>query len=415
MKYWATNYGREKTKGDFAKAGNKIERVVEIIKAVSENEGKDIGLYYRDRLDFEAERDRKERSGELETILIDRDKALEMAERAAGRKIDDLQIISTKDPNIKEIVGADAIAGRAYHVGNGKIVIVADNIGDYAKAMGTIAEEGRHIYHRNNNGLEDSEDYASFYGRQFERYYDRNFGDNDVAFITERLKYTKEQLGNDWENDIWIVHHPQGVNHASIYDDVSGLIYSYGEPVPYVEEIYKQKKLKRKGSLGKAENDVLQVSTLNGYLKSYKSKKVDVAMYKLNLTEKDRKKVENNLKNSIKGLEEFKCIGENCSKEGIKTAREGGKYYFTPNNRYGLLMNNCTVFVERQFIGTSKEAELSSIGILPSNLRDYAIDNNRATTLVYYNYSGNGNKITFDLKNKSPKKIKKELKYLEEN
>ena len=198
--YWATNYGREKTKGDFTKAGNKIERVVEIIKAVSENEGKDIGLYYRDRLDFEAERDRKERSGELETILIDRDKALEMAERAAGRKIDDLQIISTKDPNIKEIVGADAIAGRAYHVGNGKIVIVADNIGDYAKAMGTIAEEGRHIYHRKNNGLEDSEDYASFYGRQFERYYDRNFGNNDVAFITERLKYTKEQLGNDWEN-----------------------------------------------------------------------------------------------------------------------------------------------------------------------------------------------------------------------
>jgi|GEM_PF-765114 putative uncharacterized protein (fragment) len=198
--YWATNYGREKTKGDFVKAGNKIERVVEIIKAVSENEGKDIGLYYRDRLDFEAERDRKERSGELETILIDRDKALEMAERAAGRKIDDLQIISMKEPNIKEIVGADAIAGRAYHVGNGKIVIVADNIGDYAKAMGTIAEEGRHIYHRKNNGLEDSEDYASFYGRQFERYYDRNFGNNDVAFITERLKYTKEQLGNDWEN-----------------------------------------------------------------------------------------------------------------------------------------------------------------------------------------------------------------------
>ena len=86
----------------------------------------------------------------------------------------------------------------------------------------------------------------------------------------------------------------------------------------------------------------------------------------------------------------------------------------TPNNRYGLLMNNCTVFVERQFVGTSKEAELLSIGILPSNLRDYAI-NNRATTLAYYNYNGNGNKITLDLKNKSPKKIKKELKYWEEN
>ena len=30
---------------------------------------------------------------------------VEMTEMAAGRKIDDLQIISTKDPNIKEIVG----------------------------------------------------------------------------------------------------------------------------------------------------------------------------------------------------------------------------------------------------------------------------------------------------------------------
>ena len=162
-------------------------------------------MYYRDRLDFEAERDRKERSGELEIILIDRDKALEIAERAAGRKIDDLQIISTKDPNIKEIVGADAIAGRAYHVGNGKIVIVADNIGDYAKAMGTIAEEGRHIYHRNNNGLEDSEDYASFYGRQFERYNRKKFEDKDANFVTEQLRYTKEQLGNDWENAVKLV------------------------------------------------------------------------------------------------------------------------------------------------------------------------------------------------------------------
>lgn len=239
--YWATNYGREKTKGDFAKAGNKIERVVEIIKAVSENEGKDIGLYYRDRLDFEAERDRKERSGELETILIDRDKALEMAERAAGRKIDDLQIISTKDPDIKEIVGADAIAGRAYHVGNGKIVIVADNIGDYAKAMGTIAEEGRHIYHRNNNGLEDSEDYASFYGRQFERYYDRNFGNNDVAFITERLKYTKEQLGNDWENDALVIGGNVGLTVQFSKIGLNGELTVVRSPYPEKEGKYKGK------------------------------------------------------------------------------------------------------------------------------------------------------------------------------
>ncbi|RRD37709.1 hypothetical protein EII29_11010 [Leptotrichia sp. OH3620_COT-345] len=32
--------------------------------------------------------------------------------------------------------------------------------------------------------------------------YNRQFGENDVKFITERLKYTKEQLGSDWENDI---------------------------------------------------------------------------------------------------------------------------------------------------------------------------------------------------------------------
>ena len=83
--------------------------------------------------------------------------------------------------------------------------------------MGTIAEEGRHIYHRNNNGLEDSEDYASFYGRQFERYYYRNFGNNDVAFITERLKYTKEQLGNDWENDV-----------RTLFAAISGEIGYYG-------------------------------------------------------------------------------------------------------------------------------------------------------------------------------------------
>ena len=57
-----------------------------------------------------------------------------------------------------------------------------------------------HIY-RKNNDLADSENYTSFYERQFERHCDRNFGENDVAFITERLKYTKEQLGTGWEND----------------------------------------------------------------------------------------------------------------------------------------------------------------------------------------------------------------------
>ncbi len=34
----------------------------------------------------------------------------------------DLQIISLDDPNIKEIVGAEAIAGRAHHTGGGKFI-----------------------------------------------------------------------------------------------------------------------------------------------------------------------------------------------------------------------------------------------------------------------------------------------------
>ena len=68
-----------------------------------------------------------------------------LAELSAEQNIDDLQIISLDDPNIKEIVGAEAIAGRAYHTGDGVVVIVADNIEDFASAIGTITEEGRHI------------------------------------------------------------------------------------------------------------------------------------------------------------------------------------------------------------------------------------------------------------------------------
>ena len=351
--YWATNYGREKTKGDFAKAGNKIERVVEIIKAVSENEGKDIGLYYRDRLDFEAERDRKERSGELETILIDRDKALEIAERAAGRKIDDLQIISTKDPNIKEIVGADAIAGRAYHVGNGKIVIVADNIGDYAKAMGTIAEEGRHIYHRNNNGLEDSEDYASFYGRQFERYYDRNFGNNDVAFITERLKYTKEQLGNDWENDASIFYHVpyKGMadfGHVSI--EVDGTVYSFGR----YGKTWGVFKSKGEAVLLKVNRDT--------YFKNY-SQLQDVIEYKLNLTENEEEKIK-------KFFENLPKTGKTRKVENAKTKVVLDSQGSVLMGEYSLLGRNCTTMTIVSLNNSAKNIHIPVI-VSPAELKSY--------------------------------------------
>ncbi len=232
--------------------------------------------------------------------------------------------------------------------------------------------------------------------------------------IGSELGYNAGQLGNDWEDDIWIVHHPDGVNHVSIYDDIAGLVYSYGEPVPYAEEVYKQKGLKRKGSLGKAENDVLQVSSLSGYLKSYKSKKSDIAFFRLVLSDNDLKIVENNLKNSTNGLIEFKCIGNKCSDNGIKTARESGRYYLsTGEKRYGLLKNNCTVFVLRQFKGTSKERKLSNIGILPSNLRDFAISNNNSDMLKYYDYNGSRSTITMDLNNKTGSQIKKELKRYE--
>ena len=46
---------------------------------------------------------------------------------------------------------------------------------------------------------------------------------------------------------------------------------------------------------------------------------------------------------------------------------------------YNVLWRNCTVYVLSQFKGTSKEKDFKAIGILPSDLRDYAID--------YYNYN----------------------------
>ncbi|WP_304179527.1 hypothetical protein [Leptotrichia trevisanii] len=428
MKYWATNYEREKFNNDVAQAKNKVERVSEIMKAVIENEDKNIGLYYRDRIDYEKARDDLERAGLSDGFVLDETIAQMFAEIAAQQNIDDLQIISLNDPNIKEVVGADAIAGRAYHVGNGKVVIVAENIQDFADAMGTIAEEGRHIYHRNNNGLEDSEDYASFYGRQFERYFNKRAKDTPLYMIGSNLAYNAGQLGNDWENDIWIVHHPDGVNHAAIYDDNAGLVYSYGEPVPYADEVYKQKGLKRPVSVGKTENDVLQVSPLSGYLKSYKSKNFDIAMFHLTLNPGDRKIVENNLKNSTKDLIEFKCKGNNCAKEGIKTARENGKYYLaTGKKRYGLFKNNCTIFVINQFKGTSIERKIkNSTSFLPSSLRDYAINYNsdlaelnilnkikNSNLLKYYNYNGDKKEIIYDLSHKNAYEIKKYLKSLE--
>lgn len=48
--YWLNDYNRENFNTDIAKADNKIERVSEILRAVIQNDDKDISKYYRDRL-----------------------------------------------------------------------------------------------------------------------------------------------------------------------------------------------------------------------------------------------------------------------------------------------------------------------------------------------------------------------------
>ena len=83
FKYWATNYGREKFNNDIAQAKNKVERVSEIMKAVIENEDKNIGLYYRDRIDYEKTRDDLERAG-LSSLEVKQ--YLEYMERSRGGK-----------------------------------------------------------------------------------------------------------------------------------------------------------------------------------------------------------------------------------------------------------------------------------------------------------------------------------------
>ncbi len=227
--YWGTDYAREKARGDFVKAGNKIDRVAEILNAAIKNDNKDIYLYYKDRIAAEEEIARMEREG-IDLSIIDKEQAKKIIERAAGGEVDDVQIISSKDPNIKEIIGAEGIRGRAYYTGKGKVVIVADNVEDYAKAIGVIGKEGRHFYHRG-NGMEDTEDYSTFYGRQLEKYYRKHFGDVDVAFVTEQLKYTKEQLGYDWENDAYWIEstHPGGHGALMIVNEKypDGRVYSW--------------------------------------------------------------------------------------------------------------------------------------------------------------------------------------------
>ena len=97
--YWGTDYAREKARGDFVKAGNKIDRVAEILNAAIKNDNKDIYLYYKDRIAAEEEIARMEREG-IDLSIIDKEQAKKIIERAAGGEVFWSRKIVTEASNI---------------------------------------------------------------------------------------------------------------------------------------------------------------------------------------------------------------------------------------------------------------------------------------------------------------------------
>ena len=355
--YWATDYGREKFNNDLNQARNKVERVSEIMKAVLENENKDIGLYYRNRIDYEKTRDDLERAGLSDGFILDEMIGKALAELSAEQGIDDLQIISLDDPNIKEIVGAEAIAGRAYHTGDGKVIIIADNLEDFASAIGTITEEGRHIYHRNQNGLEDSEDYASFYGSQFTDYFRRYAGDTPLIMTGSELRYSAGQLGNDWEDKSSIFYHKpyKGMtNFGHISIEVDGIVYNFGR--------YDSNAT---WGLFHSKGDAIYVEAdRENYLNMYKEKQ-DLIEYELNLTKDEERKIKNFFENLQKDNR-----GKVKSIEWGKAIRLNKKY------EYNLLGRNCTT-ITIAAVNSSSNAKILPV-ISPSNLNSYLSDRRTA-------------------------------------
>ena len=199
------------------------------------------------------------------------------------------------------------------------------------------------------------------------------------------------------------------INHVSIYNDKIDRLFSYGEPVPYVKKVYKKKWLLRDFSVGRAENDALQISTLEDYLKDARRKKDDVVMFRLNLSDKALTRVEKRLEKVTKGFYKFDCPS------GEAGCQRKGEYYlmvktdFLPNKfqQYSLLRNNCAVFVKRMLfndiIGSGMNFSLGTVGNLPSNVADWAynrtstiLDRNRKVTrsnkIIYYDYNNTGKK-----------------------
>ena len=226
---WGTSYGREKFKGELADATNNVDRVVQVAKATFEKGANPITLF-QDRIAYEEARD----SGVLDEYfgaLLDSEKAKGFI-NDLGYDVEDVQIISLDDPNIKEILGAEAIAGRVYYTKDGsKIIIIADNARDMANAMGTLGEEARHSYYRNEKGMTDSEKYASFYGEQIERYLRSEYGSPLGGLGIDSLSYTSEQLGKDWEDNVYWIEstHVGGHGAVLIVNDKypEGRVYSW--------------------------------------------------------------------------------------------------------------------------------------------------------------------------------------------
>ena len=216
-----------------------------------------------------------------------------------------------------------------------------------------ITEEGRHIYHRNNNGLEDSEDYASFYGSQFANYYNRVAGDTPLVMIGSELGYNAGQLGNDWEDKTSIFYHKpyKGITdfgHISI--EVDGIVYNFGRYDPNAT-----------WGLLRSKGDAIYVEAdRSKYLNMYE-KKQDLVEYELNFTREEEQKIK----------EFFKKIQEsNRGTYEIKWAKNNRGIRLNKKYDYDLLGRNCTTITIVAINSSTKDVNLV-YEISPSGLKSY--------------------------------------------
>ena len=349
---WGTSYGREKFKGELADATNNVDRVVQVAKATFEKGANPITLF-QDRIAYEEARD----SGVLDEYfgaLLDSEKAKGFI-NDLGYDVEDVQIISLDDPNIKEILGAEAIAGRVYYTKDGsKIIIIADNARDMANAMGTLGEEARHSYYRNEKGMTDSEKYASFYGEQIERYLRSEYGSPLAILEIDELKYAANELGRYWE-DASILYHREkyitgGLGHIAI--EVNGNVYTFGRYG------------RTWGSGGTQGEGVLFKIDKQVYLKYY-TQKEDVYEYVLTTDKNKDNIIENYFENWMK----------NGSKSTFKskTQKWDGKIL---TRDYDVDEWNCTIITEKSLnaagIGFGK---MISPGLYGKNLDNIYYEN----------------------------------------